>query len=46
MNETAVSCGRLDPVSAGWLSALTGTGAEREAALARLHHQSERSQQN
>jgi len=28
---------RLDPESAGWLSALTGTGAEREAALERLH---------
>jgi RNA polymerase sigma-70 factor (ECF subfamily) len=35
--ETAVSSGRIDPESAGWLSALTGTGAEREAALARLH---------
>jgi RNA polymerase sigma-70 factor, ECF subfamily len=35
--ETAVSPGRIDPESAGWLSALTGTGAEREAALARLH---------
>jgi RNA polymerase sigma-70 factor (ECF subfamily) len=35
--QTAVSSGRIDPVSAGWLSALTGIGAEREAALARLH---------
>jgi RNA polymerase sigma-70 factor, ECF subfamily len=35
--ETVVSAGRIDPESAGWLSALTGTGAEREAALARLH---------
>lgn len=29
--------GRLDAESAGWVSALTGTGPEREAALARLH---------
>jgi RNA polymerase sigma-70 factor (ECF subfamily) len=36
-DETAVAAGRLDPESAGWLSALTGTGAERETALARLH---------
>src|SRR5215470_11235290 len=28
---------RLDPESARWLSALAGTGAEREAALERLH---------
>jgi RNA polymerase sigma-70 factor, ECF subfamily len=28
---------RLDPESAGWLAALTGTGAEREAGLERLH---------
>jgi RNA polymerase sigma-70 factor (ECF subfamily) len=27
----------LDPDSAGWLAALRGTGAEREAALGRLH---------
>ena len=32
-----VTVARLDPESAGWLSALTGTGAEREAALERLH---------
>ena len=29
----AVSSGGIDPESAGWLSALTGTGAERETAL-------------
>jgi RNA polymerase sigma-70 factor, ECF subfamily len=29
--------GRLDAESAGWVSALTGTGSDREAALARLH---------
>ena len=28
---------RLDPESAGWLRMLAGTGAAREAALARLH---------
>jgi RNA polymerase sigma-70 factor, ECF subfamily len=28
---------RLDPDSAGWLRMLSGTGPEREAALARLH---------
>jgi RNA polymerase sigma-70 factor (ECF subfamily) len=33
----AASSGGIDPESAGWLSALAGTGAEREAALARLH---------
>jgi len=32
-----VAAGRLDPESAGWLSALTGTGPVREAALTRLH---------
>jgi RNA polymerase sigma-70 factor (ECF subfamily) len=35
--EIPVTVARLDPESAGWLSALTGTGAEREAALERLH---------
>ena len=35
--EIPVTLARLDPESAGWLSALTGTGAEREAALERLH---------
>jgi len=35
--EIPVTAARLDPESAGWLSALTGTGAEREAALERLH---------
>ena len=37
VKETAVSSGRIDPESAWWLSTLTGTGAEREAALAQLH---------
>ena len=35
--EIPVTVARLDPESAGWLRALTGTGAEREAALERLH---------
>jgi RNA polymerase sigma-70 factor, ECF subfamily len=35
--EIPVTVARLDPESAGWLSALTGTGAQREAALERLH---------
>src|SRR5215469_10044226 len=35
--EIPVTVARLDPESAGWLSALTGTGAEREAAVERLH---------
>src|SRR5215469_12983650 len=35
--EIPVTVARLDPESAGWLSALTGIGAEREAALERLH---------
>jgi RNA polymerase sigma-70 factor, ECF subfamily len=37
VQETAVSSGRIDPESAGWMYALTCTGAEREAALTRLH---------
>ena len=37
MHESAVSCSGIDPESAGWLSGLTCTGAEREAALTRLH---------
>jgi RNA polymerase sigma-70 factor (ECF subfamily) len=37
VNETRVPTARLDPESAYWLQALTGTGTEREAALARLH---------
>jgi RNA polymerase sigma-70 factor, ECF subfamily len=32
-----VTVARLDPESAGWLSALTGAGAEQEAGLERLH---------
>ena len=35
--EIPVTVARLDPESAGWLFALTGTGAEKEAALERLH---------
>jgi RNA polymerase sigma-70 factor, ECF subfamily len=35
--QTYVFSGWIDPESSGWLSALTGVGAEREAALARLH---------
>ena len=37
VDKTAVAAGRLDPESAGWLSALTRTGPAREAALTRLH---------
>jgi RNA polymerase sigma-70 factor (ECF subfamily) len=37
VGEARVTPGRLDPESAEWLSALAGTGTEREAALARLH---------
>jgi RNA polymerase sigma-70 factor (ECF subfamily) len=37
LHETAVSSSGIDPESAAWLSALTCTGAEREAALTRLH---------
>jgi len=35
--EATVGAAGLDPESAEWLSALTCTGPEREAALARLH---------
>lgn len=35
--DTPIPAG-LDPDSAAWLGALTGTGPEREAGLARLHH--------
>jgi RNA polymerase sigma-70 factor (ECF subfamily) len=34
---TAVTPPRLDPAAAEWVRMLTGSGAEREAALARLH---------
>jgi RNA polymerase sigma-70 factor, ECF subfamily len=34
---TAVTPPQLDPASAEWVRTLTGFGAEREAALARLH---------
>src|SRR5260370_23605236 len=37
MNETPFTAARLDPESAEWLGALSGTGPRREAALARLH---------
>ena len=36
-DERPASAARLDPESAGWLDALAGRGAQREAALARLH---------
>jgi RNA polymerase sigma-70 factor, ECF subfamily len=37
VEETPAAAARLDPESAEWLGALTGTGPQREAALARLH---------
>jgi RNA polymerase sigma-70 factor, ECF subfamily len=37
VKETPAAAARLDPESAEWLRALTGTGPQREAALARLH---------
>jgi RNA polymerase sigma-70 factor (ECF subfamily) len=37
VEQTPVAVPRLDPDSAGWLRVLAGTGAAREAALARLH---------
>jgi RNA polymerase sigma-70 factor (ECF subfamily) len=36
-DQASAALGQLDPESAGWVSALTRAGAEREAALARLH---------
>jgi RNA polymerase sigma-70 factor, ECF subfamily len=37
VNETPETAVQLDPESVEWLHALTGTGRQREAALARLH---------
>jgi RNA polymerase sigma-70 factor, ECF subfamily len=37
VNETPETAAQLDPESVEWLHALTGTGRQREAALARLH---------
>jgi len=37
VGETRAAAARLDPQSAEWLRALTATGEQREAALARLH---------
>jgi RNA polymerase sigma-70 factor, ECF subfamily len=37
VGETPAAAARLDPQSAEWLRALTATGEQREAALARLH---------
>ena len=37
VEQTPAAMPRLDPDSAGWLRVLAGTGAAREAALARLH---------
>jgi RNA polymerase sigma-70 factor (ECF subfamily) len=37
VGQTPAAAARLDPESAGWLRALAGTAAQREAALAQLH---------
>lgn len=37
VGEMPAAAARLDPQSAEWLTALAGTGEQREAALARLH---------
>ena len=37
VGQTPAAAARLDPESAEWLQALSGTGTKREAALVQLH---------